>query len=50
MEKNELSKVTLTTLKNYLQPRSQEELMADITDLFNHVEGVQRILSVKTGW
>ncbi len=42
-----MSKVTLTALKKYLQQRSREELLADITDLFNRLEGVQEYYQLK---
>ena len=42
-----MSKVSLTTLKNYLKQRSQAELMADITDLFGRLEGVKEYYQLK---
>lgn len=42
-----MSKVNLTTFKKYLQTRSHEELKADLTDLFNRLEGVKEYYQLK---
>ena len=45
--KNKLSKITQTVLKKYLIQCSNEELMADIFDLFNRLEGVKEYYQLK---
>jgi hypothetical protein len=41
------SKVTLTSLKKYLKERSQEELIADIADLFTKLDPVKDYYQLK---
>jgi hypothetical protein len=41
------SKVTLTSLKKYLKGRNQEELIADITDLFSRFDSVKEYYQLK---